>query len=139
MRGVGEFVPRTGGKAIVAAIDAVADPAPQRDRDRTVVFDREIGDAAPCIEPVRRGKGRGRARILARRTAAARIAPRHRRRQVERGIDRPQKQTAAMLAADVFGVLALPPEPLRVRSLPFHPLLVFDDSLYPLLLPLSPP
>src|SRR3546814_5428320 len=73
-------------------------------------------DAAPRIEAVRRGKGVGRARLLARRTAAAPVAPRHRRRQIERRVDRPQKQPTAMLAADQIGVLALPAEPRRGRQ-----------------------
>src|SRR3546814_12835720 len=80
---LGKFVPRADGEAIIAAIDAVADPAPQRDGDRAIMLDREIGDAAPRIEAVRRGKGVGRARLLARRTAAAPFAPRHRRRQID--------------------------------------------------------
>ena len=59
----GELVPRADRQAIVAAIDAVADQRPQRRIDRALVLDGEIGDAAPRIETVGRGKaGSGRCR-----------------------------------------------------------------------------
>src|SRR6266516_122656 len=51
-----ELVPRAHRKAIVAAIDAVADRLAKFVRDRSLAFDGEIGNAAPCIEPVGRGK-----------------------------------------------------------------------------------
>ena len=52
-RGVGEAVPRADRQAIVAAIDAVADRRPELVRDRPLMLDRQIGDAAPRIDPVR--------------------------------------------------------------------------------------
>ena len=63
--GLRELVPRADRQAIVAAIDAVADQRPQRARDRALVLDGEVGDAAPRIELVGRGKGRGRADVEA--------------------------------------------------------------------------
>src|SRR3546814_7050686 len=67
--------------------------------------------------------------LLARRTAAAPVAPRHRRRQIERRVDRPQKQPTAMLAADQIGVLALPAEPRRGRQWLFHHRRGVDEHL----------
>ncbi|KAI1693817.1 hypothetical protein DdX_20462 [Ditylenchus destructor] len=68
-----ELVPRAHCKAIVAAIDAIADPLAKLLRDRPFQLDREVGDAAARIEPIGRGKTRGfRARRLA---GIARSAP----------------------------------------------------------------
>ena len=61
----GELVPRADRQAIVAAIDAVADRRAEFVRDRPGMLDRQIGDAAPRIEPIGRGKGVGRAGALA--------------------------------------------------------------------------
>src|SRR3954447_19518417 len=49
-RGLREAVPWTDELAIVAAVHPVADERPQLFRYRALVLDREIGDAAPCIE-----------------------------------------------------------------------------------------
>src|SRR5204862_5613964 len=68
-----ELVPRADGEAIVATIDAVADGFTEFARDWSLALDSEIGDAAPCIELVRRGEGRGRTHLLAGVTAAAMI------------------------------------------------------------------
>src|SRR3546814_8671784 len=94
--GIGEFVPRAHREAIVAAIDAIADRVPELFGDRPRMFDREIGDAAPGIEPVRRGKGLRRTRILTRPATAAVIAPRRAWHEVESRIDRAEEQPAAM-------------------------------------------
>jgi len=48
-----EAVPRAHQLAVVATEDAVADQRPQRFRDRTAKLDREIGNTAPGIEPIR--------------------------------------------------------------------------------------
>src|SRR5262245_28966266 len=48
----GEAVPGAGELAIVAAVDAVADERAQLLRDRALVLDREIGDAAAGVELV---------------------------------------------------------------------------------------
>jgi len=93
------------------------------------MLDGEIGNAAPRIEPVGRRKGGGRARILARRTATAAVAPGRRRRKIERRIDRAQEQPAAMLAADEITVLALPAESRRRRQRLFHHRRGIDEHL----------
>ena len=76
-----ELVPRADRKAVVAAIDAVADRAPELPRDRPLVLDGEIGDAAPRIEPVGRRKGLGRADVEAGAAGAAMVVARRIRRQ----------------------------------------------------------
>ena len=64
--GLRELVPRAHREAIVAAIDAVADRFAEFVRDRALVLDGEIGNAAPRIELVgrretpRSGRCRGR-------------------------------------------------------------------------------
>src|SRR3546814_4020501 len=108
---LGELVPRTDRKAIVAAIDAVADPAPQVQRDRPGMLDRQIGYAAPRIEAIGRGKGLRRAGVLAGAAAAAAVAPRPARNQIERRVDRAEKQPTALIASHHVRMLALPAEP----------------------------
>ena len=71
----GELVPRAHREAIVAAVDAVADRLAEFLRDRPLVLDRQVRDAAPRIEPVGRGEGVGRAGVLA-RAARCRSGPR---------------------------------------------------------------
>src|SRR5205814_7112873 len=68
-----KLVPGADGEAIVAAIDAVADAFSEFVRNGPLVLDGEIGDAAPRIERVRRGKCRSRADVLARGAGAAMI------------------------------------------------------------------
>ena len=65
--GVREFVPRADRQAIVAAVDAVAHQRPQLARDRALVLDGEIGDAAPRIEPIGRRETRRSGRCRGRR------------------------------------------------------------------------
>ena len=62
-----ELVPRADGEAIVAAIDAVADRGAELARDRALVLDGQVGDAAPRIELVGRREGVGRADVEAAR------------------------------------------------------------------------
>ena len=59
------FVPGADRKAIVAAVDAVADGAAKLQRDRALVLDREIGDAPAWVEAIGRGKGLRRADVEA--------------------------------------------------------------------------
>ncbi len=68
-----ELVPGADGEAIVAAIDAVADRFAEFARDRSLVLDGQIRDAAPRIELVGRGERRGRADLLAGIAGAAMI------------------------------------------------------------------
>ena len=80
----GELVPRADGQAVVAAIDAVADRRAEFVRDRPLVLDGEVGDAAPRIEPVGRGKGVGRAGVEAGAAGAAMVLLRRVRRRARR-------------------------------------------------------
>src|SRR4051812_12798794 len=59
--GLREFVPWADRKTIVTSIDAVTDRLAKFVRDRSLVHDGEIGNAAARIELVRRRKGGGRA------------------------------------------------------------------------------
>ena len=71
-----ELVPRADREAIVAAIDAIAHQRPQVARDRALVLDREIRDAAPRIETVGRRKRGRRADVEAGAADAAVIRAR---------------------------------------------------------------
>src|SRR5690606_25965858 len=83
-----ELVPWADREAVVAAVDAVADGGAELLRDRPLVLDRQVRDAAPCIEPVGRGEGVGRAGVLARAARAAAVGMRpvgcERQRRVDR-------------------------------------------------------
>ena len=57
--GTRKLVPRADQLAVVAAVDAIADRAAKLQRNRTGEFDGEVGNAAPCIQPVRRDDGAG--------------------------------------------------------------------------------
>src|SRR5690349_20949126 len=57
--GLRKLVPGAGGKAVVAAVNAIADGLAKRVRDRSLVLDGQIGDAAPRVELVRRRECRG--------------------------------------------------------------------------------
>src|SRR5689334_14868228 len=87
-----ELVPWAHRKAVVATIDAIADLLAELKRDRSLVLDGEIGNAAPCIEFVRRGKGFGRAYVEAGVAGAAMIDLGLVARQIERGEDRAEEQ-----------------------------------------------
>ena len=108
VRCVGELVPRADGKAIVAAIDAVAERAAKLLGYRPLVFDGEVGNAPAGIELVWRGEGIGRARILAGTTLAAAVGMGCVRFEAERRVDRAEEKPAAVAPADQIGVLALP-------------------------------
>src|SRR3546814_11695877 len=75
------------------------------------MLDRQIGYAAPRIEAIGRGKGLRRAGVLAGAAAAAAVAPRPARNQIERRVDRDEKQPTAVIAAHHVRMLALPAEP----------------------------
>ena len=118
--GLGELVPRTDREAIVAAVDAVAHQRAQFARDRALVLDGEIGDAAPRIEPVRRRESGGRADVEAGVAGAAMIVRRRVGRQLERGEDRAEEQPGAELERHQIGVLALPAEAGRFGERLLH-------------------
>src|SRR5215469_6615643 len=80
----GELVPRAHELTVIAAEDAVADRRAQLDRNRAVVLDREVGDAAARIEPVGcddRARGAGGDAGLAGATVRG-CGPIHRQRQI---------------------------------------------------------
>ena len=56
-RRLGELVPRTNCEAIIAAIDSVADRFPKIVGNRAFVFDRQVGNAAGCVELIRCREG----------------------------------------------------------------------------------
>ena len=75
------------------------------------MLDREVGDAAPGVEPIGlRERGR-RANVEAGAAAAAAVDLGLIRREVKRGEDGAKEQPRAELARDEIGVLALPAEP----------------------------
>ena len=96
-RGVGEAVPRADREAIVAAVDAVADRRAEFLRDRPLMLDGEVGDAAPRIELERRRKGVGRAGVEA-GACSCRSASRAASSgvELERRVDRAEEQPAAV-------------------------------------------
>ena len=76
--------------------------------NRPFVLDGEVGNAPPCVEPVRRGKAAvgqisRHARQLPQLSGSGAVS-----RQFERREDRAEKQPGAELARDQIGVLALP-------------------------------
>src|SRR5215469_11519610 len=118
-RGARELVPRAHELTVIAAEDAVADRGTKLHRDRTVMLDGEIGDAAPRIEPIRshdRARGAGGDAGL---TGAAVGARRRIHRQREIGEELAEKEIRAGIAGDEIRVLADPAESRisRVRLL----------------------
>src|SRR5262249_10146510 len=103
-----EFVPRTNRETIVAAIDAIAHEGPQIARNRALVFDGEVGNAASRIEAIGRRKCRGRTNIKTRPTGPAAISLGRVGRQLQCGKERAEKQPGAEFARYQVGVLALP-------------------------------
>ena len=52
--GLGEAVPGTGVEAVVAAVDAVAEGAPELEGDGAFAFDGEVGEAIGTYDPVKK-------------------------------------------------------------------------------------
>src|SRR5690606_10829894 len=69
-----ELVPRADRQAVVAAVDPVADRNAELAGNMLLVLDRQVRNAAPCIEPVGCRKGAGRANIEAAPAGAAMVA-----------------------------------------------------------------
>ncbi len=111
----GEAIPRAGVEAIVAAIDAVADERTELERDRAFELDREIGNAATRIEPMRLGDRAGRAgRDAARATAAARLPAA--RRAADSSVVRisPRKNQVPSLGS--ISIVLLPCQPMPASA-----------------------
>ena len=107
----GELVPGADREAVVAAVDAIAHRGAELPRYVPLVLDREIRDAAPGIELVRRRERVGRAHLQAGAAAAAMIGLRRIGRQREVGEDLAEEQPGAEAARYQVGVLALPADP----------------------------
>ena len=108
-----ELVPRADRQTIVAAVDAVAHQRAQFARDQALVLDRQVGDAAPRIEPIGRRKRPGRADI---ETAPARAA------MVgsgasggSQGSDRSRRGTATSRSWRETRLVCLPCQPMPAR------------------------
>jgi hypothetical protein len=72
----GRTCSRADGEAVVAAIDAVADRLAEFMRDRPLVLDGEVGNAAARVDAIGRGKGLGRTGVEAGAAGAAMVAVR---------------------------------------------------------------
>ena len=107
-RDLGVLVPRAHQLAVVAAVDAVAEQRPQRFGDRAVVFDGQVGDAAPRIQLVGRDDGLRRTHIDAGAAAAAMGRGRRRGRQRQVDEDLAQEEHRAAVALQRQRVLAAP-------------------------------
>ena len=95
-------------------------PGPQRPRDRSLVLDREVGDAAPGVELVGGREGVGRADVEAGPAGPAMVAsPARPAAGSQIGQDRAEEQPRAEFARHQIGVLALPADsgPRRERLL----------------------
>ena len=93
------------------------------------MLDREVGDAAPRIEPIGRREGVGRAGALAGVAAAAARVRWRIGGQRQGGHQRAQQQPGAIAAADEIGVLALPAEPRGLRQRLLHDGRGIDEHL----------
>ena len=112
------FVPGAHQLAVVTAIDAVSDQRPQLHGNGTRMLDRQVRDAAPRIELVRRGDRARRADLDAARARAAPVGDRFIRRQGEVGEDLAQEEHRAGILRQQQGVLATPADARLARQ--FH-------------------
>ena len=124
-----EFVPRAGGEAIVAAIDAVADGGAEFARDMALVLDRQIGDAAARIEHVGMRKRIGRAGVETGAALAAMIRLGFVRRRSRFVKIAPRKSQEPNSRETRLRMLALPAEPSRLRHRLFHHRRRIDEDL----------
>src|SRR6185312_11490720 len=114
---------------IVAAEDAVADQWPELVRDRALVLDRQVGNAAPRVELVGLGERGGRAGVEAGAAAPATVALGGIGIEREAQIDFAEKQPRPELARNQVGVLALPAEPRLLSQRLFHHRRGIDEDL----------
>src|SRR5262249_37596612 len=125
-----ELVPGTNGKAIVAAIDAVAHCCAQFACNGPFMLDCQIRNAAPGIEPIGGRECGRRANVEASAAAAANILLRRIGRQFQRGENCAEKEPGAELARYQIGVLALPPQSCGGSEGLFHERCRVDEYLY---------
>jgi hypothetical protein len=107
-RTLGKLVPGADQLAVVAAVDAVGHQRAQLQRNRPRVFDRQIRNAAPRVQPPRRDDGLRGADADAGTAAAAVLGHRLGRRQRQVHIDFAQKKHRARIAAQHQCVFAAP-------------------------------
>src|SRR5690606_28311476 len=93
---------------VITAIDAVADQWPKLRIDRSLVLNRQIGDAAACIEPVRSREGGCRTSVEAGAAGAAMVNLRLIDIEIGGREQAAEEEPGTMTAADQIGVLALP-------------------------------
>ena len=108
----GELVEGADELAVVAAVDAVAEGASELEGDGAGELDRQVGQAAPRVDPVGRDDRPCRAgRQAARAAAAVGGALRRIDRQRQVGVELAEEEEAARALVDQVGVLADPAEP----------------------------
>src|SRR5271165_1722196 len=106
--GLGELVPRTHREAVIAAVDSVADRFAKLVRYWTFVLDRQIGNAAGCVEAIWCREGISGADIDASRTRAATVAGDFVRLQIHRRINFSEEKPRSVRSGDEVGMLPLP-------------------------------
>jgi hypothetical protein len=111
---LGELVPGADQLAVVAAVDAVAHQRAQFQRDRAVVLDGQVGDAAPRIQPVRRHDGLVGQAMQALQLPQWALTARWRQGQVH--VDLAQKEHRAASRLSTRVCLPRQPWPLRAAS-----------------------
>src|ERR1700754_4688167 len=92
------LVPGANRETVVAAINAIAHQRTELARNRTLVLDGEVGDAAPRVQAIRRRERGGWADVEAGAAASAVIGLVLIGWQLERGEDRTQEQPRAELS-----------------------------------------
>jgi hypothetical protein len=105
-------------------------PIAEFQRNRPLVLDGKVRDAAARIEAVGNRESMSRAGIEARPAGAATIDVAFVRLQFGRGEDRAEEQPRTVRAADQVGVLALPAEPGRLGQRLFHHRSRIDEHLH---------
>src|SRR6185295_13052773 len=106
----GEAVPRTDELAVVAAVHAVADKGAQLLRDRALVLDREVRDAAARIELVGAADRLRRAHVDAALAGAAPVRLFLVDWKWEIAVDLAQEKPRASLSIEEQRVLPAPPD-----------------------------
>lgn len=108
--GFGETVPGTDGKAVVAAVNAVADGCAKLFGDGAFVFDGEVGDAFAGIEMSVAGDCVGGAGVYAGGAFPTVIVHGRIGREVEGGDDFREEEPGAEFGMDLNGGFSIPAE-----------------------------
>jgi hypothetical protein len=117
----GEFVPWADQLAVIAAENTVSDRFTELNRDGSVVFDGQITDAAPRVEPVGRDDRLCRADLDAARAGSAMAfmaVGRALKRQVGEYLT--EEKPGAAVLVDQAGLLADPAQLGIARQCPFQ-------------------